>query len=569
MRYLALASDYDGTLAHEGVVDDETIQALERFRHSGRKLILVTGRELSDLERAFPRLNLFDFVVAENGALLFNPVTRAKHCLGERPPEKFIEELKRRGVNGLQVGEVIVATWHPHETAVLESIRELGLDLQVIFNKEAVMVLPTGLNKMTGLSRALDEMRLSRHNIVGVGDAENDQAFISCCECAVAVENAIPALKEKVDWVTAGSRGQGVTELIDRILGDDLESLKFSRPRHTILLGRAGDADVCVEASGKNVMLCGQSGGGKSTFVAGFIERLIESGYQTCLIDPEGDYESLKGFFTVGDENQSPSFEQVFQLLDSPGSNLVINLVGVKMQDRPGYFATLLAKLQEKILHEGRPHWLIVDEAHHLLPSEWAPASAEAAGKTASLLLVTVHPEHVSKAALRLVDVVTVVGKQPKEILDEFAKAVGRDAPEMPAGDLAPGAATSWFLHSKRVVSGMQTVPGRAERKRHRRKYAEGELEDERVFWFRGPADKLNLRVPNLNTFLLIASGIDDGSWFYHLHRGDYSNWIRCAVKDQDLATEIEAVERDRSLSSGESRSRIAKAMEARYTAPA
>ena len=569
MRYLALASDYDGTLAHDGVVDEQTIQALERFRHSGRKLILVTGRELGDLERAFPRLNLFDFVVAENGAVLFNPATRAKRLLAPPPPEEFIADLKLRGVDGLQVGEVIVATWHPHETAVLESIREFGLDLQVIFNKEAVMVLPTGLNKMTGLSQALDELRLSRHNLVGVGDAENDQAFLACCECAVAVENAIPGLKDRADWVTGEVRGHGVTELIDRILEDDLESLGFRGTRHTILLGHLNQDDVRIQASGQSLLLCGQSGGGKSTFVAGFIERLIESGYQTCLIDPEGDYESLNGFFTVGDENQGPSFEQIFQLLDSPESNLVINLVGVKMQDRPVFFATLLTKLQEKVLHEGRPHWLIVDEAHHLLPSDWAPVSAEAAGKTASLLLVTVHPEHVSKAALQLVDVVTVVGKQPQEILNEFAWAVGIDVPDMPAADLAPGAATAWFLDTKNLINGMQTVPGKSERKRHRRKYAEGELEDERVFWFRGPEGKLNLRVQNLNIFLLIASGIDDASWFYHLRRGDYSNWIRCAVKDEDLAKEIGAVEQDTSLSSGESRSRIARAMESRYTAPA
>ncbi len=73
MRYLALASDYDGTLAQDGVVSPETVEALDRLRHSGRKLILVTGRELPDLEKTFNRLDLFDRVVGENGALLYNP----------------------------------------------------------------------------------------------------------------------------------------------------------------------------------------------------------------------------------------------------------------------------------------------------------------------------------------------------------------------------------------------------------------------------------------------------------------------------------------------------------------
>ena len=208
MRYLALASDYDGTIAHDGVVDEQTIKALERLRQIGRKLILVTGRELPDLERVFARLDIFDFIVAENGALLYKPATREKRLLAPAPPATFVENLKRRGVTDLSVGEAIVATWYPHQNAVLDSIRELGLDLQVIFNKDAVMILPSGINKMTGLTHALEELALSRHNVVGVGDAENDHAFLRCCECSVAVANAIPALKEKVDLVTDKARGR-------------------------------------------------------------------------------------------------------------------------------------------------------------------------------------------------------------------------------------------------------------------------------------------------------------------------------------------------------------------------
>src|SRR2546430_863642 len=66
MHYLALACDYDGTLARDGVVSPQTIDALEHVRASGRKLILITGRLLEDLQMAFPRLDLFTFGVAEN-----------------------------------------------------------------------------------------------------------------------------------------------------------------------------------------------------------------------------------------------------------------------------------------------------------------------------------------------------------------------------------------------------------------------------------------------------------------------------------------------------------------------
>lgn len=69
MYYLAIAADYDGTIAHDGVVDPATFDALKEFKESGRRLILVTGRELPDLKRVFPKLQIFDRVVAENGSI--------------------------------------------------------------------------------------------------------------------------------------------------------------------------------------------------------------------------------------------------------------------------------------------------------------------------------------------------------------------------------------------------------------------------------------------------------------------------------------------------------------------
>jgi HAD-superfamily hydrolase, subfamily IIB len=224
MRYHALVCDYDGTLALHGQVDEETLVALKRLRNSGRKLILVTGRELDDLQQIFPHLDLFERVVAENGALLYLPATREEKLLGGRPPERFIKALHNRGVAPLSIGRVIVATWHPHETTVLEVIRDMELELQVIFNKGAVMVLPSGLNKATGLSAALSKLGLSPHNMVGIGDAENDHAFLNLCECSAAVANALPMLKERVNLVTNGEHGAGVIELIDRLIASERRS---------------------------------------------------------------------------------------------------------------------------------------------------------------------------------------------------------------------------------------------------------------------------------------------------------------------------------------------------------
>ena len=153
----------------------------------------------------------------ENGAVLFHPQSGEVEALAASPPPGFIARLHERGLP-LQIGKCIVATWEPHETEVLQAIKAFGLELQVVFNKGAVMILPTGVNKATGLQAALRQLGLDPSEVAGVGDAENDHAFLEVCGYSVAVANALPSIREQVDFVTVGDHGDGVTELIDRLL---------------------------------------------------------------------------------------------------------------------------------------------------------------------------------------------------------------------------------------------------------------------------------------------------------------------------------------------------------------
>jgi hydroxymethylpyrimidine pyrophosphatase-like HAD family hydrolase len=225
-QWLALAADYDGTLAEDGKVRGEVLRVLERFRETGRKLVLVTGRQVEELLAAFPEIGVFDRVVAENGAVMFTPrpahgAPPAVRLLARPPPPELAAALRMRGVTPLACGRVVVATWSPHEHTVLGVIREQGLELEVIFNKGAVMVLPTGVNKATGLAAALEELRIDAARVAGIGDAENDGSLLDACGLAVAVSNALPALKRRADVVTRGARGQGVIELCERLMAED------------------------------------------------------------------------------------------------------------------------------------------------------------------------------------------------------------------------------------------------------------------------------------------------------------------------------------------------------------
>jgi HAD superfamily hydrolase (TIGR01484 family) len=221
-----LACDYDGTLAHNGVVDAETITSLDRFRAADGRLAMVTGRELPHLESVCPILDRFEWIIAENGALLYRPSDDFNQLLCPGASAEVARKLADAGVHPLSVGRAIIATREPYETIAFALIKELDLELQIIFNKGAVMVLPTGVNKATGLTAALAQMNVAAKDIIGIGDAENDHALLSICGIGVAVSNAVPTLKEHADLVTKGARGAGVVEIIDRIMAGDLVTVR-------------------------------------------------------------------------------------------------------------------------------------------------------------------------------------------------------------------------------------------------------------------------------------------------------------------------------------------------------
>lgn len=561
MQLIAFATDYDGTLAHHGQVDAPTIEALERLKAAGRKLLMVTGRELPDLQKVFDRIDLFDLIVAENGSLLYFPENKEERLVASAPPAELVAALQARGVAPLSIGRGIVATWEPNETAVLEVIRELGLEWQIIFNKGAVMVLPPGVNKATGLQAALTALKLSPLNVVGIGDAENDHAFLSACGCSVAVANALEAVKDTADLVAVSDHGAGVVEAIDAMLAEPSGLSISAADRRRITVGE--DAAAAIRTGHGSVLIAGSSGFGKSTLATALLEKLEAQGFQLCVLDPEGDYDDLEGAVVIGDPKHEPLIQEAIAVLENPDAPpLSVNMLGLKVQDRPAFFREAALRICELRAQAARPHWLLVDEAHHMLPAGGEGLPIE----LGSAILVTVHPDQIAPEALRDVSVLLAVGPKAGEVVGSFCDVLKIAHPPVPH---APDADMVLFWDRGRGVGPLWVSADRPrqEHKRHTRKYAEGELGEDKSFYFRGPGGALNLRAQNLMLFMQIADGVDDATWLHHLHQGDYVRWFREAIKDDDLAGEAQSLQDGQDAAA--TRAAMRELIERRYTAPA
>jgi hypothetical protein len=383
-------------------------------------------------------------------------------------------------------------------------------------------------------------------------------------------------LKQRADWVTQGQASEGVVELIDEIVASDLARLEDTLVRHHLALGKVvGGGDFSIPPYGSSILVAGPSGSGKSQTTMALLERVIGAGYQACLADPEGDYGELDTAVSVGEPEKPPSLDEVLQLLKKPSEQVVVNLLGVPLTDRPAFFALLLPRLQALRASTGRPHWILVDEAHHLLPSSWVPAPLTLPESLGSMVFVTVHPDQVSQAVLKTIKLVLAVGPSPESTLQMFCDATGQAPPEWDGAvasadtEQKDGEIVAWSPVTRAPPARVEVIPAGSVHRRHRRKYAQGDLGPDRSFYFRGPHEKLNLRAQNLALFVQIADGVDEATWLFHLRRGDYSRWFREHIKDGGLANAIERIEQNHKTPAATTRSLVRRAIEERYTLPA
>ena len=551
MRLTALALDYDGTIADEGVLSPEMRAAIAETRAAGIKVILVTGRILGDLRRLVGDLRFVDAVVAENGAVLAFPETGVSRLLAEPPPAHFREALDRRGIR-FQAGECVVEASADAASTLLQVIRELELPLVIVFNRGRVMVLPQAVSKATGLHEALYTQRLSLHNALAIGDAENDHEMLKACEVGAAVAWGSGWLKAVADGVVEGTGPSDVAAYIRRVTQG--ARLPSPRPgRRQLLLGSTLDGSLLhLSLRGRNFLIGGDPRSGKS-WVAGLLaEQLIQARYSVCILDPEGDYRSLEalpGVRILGGEDPPPKPHELIAALRYPDVSVVVDLSRVPHAEKFDYMRSALPSLASLRRRTGLPHRIVVDEAHYFLHGADATGllDLELAGYT----LISYRLSGLDPSVLRASDFVIVTRESdPREIdqlhglFNGFARGADTEEWQAVLTNLGPGEAA--LLPTTGELAGelrrIRLAPRRTLHVRHRTKYLDVPVPEGKAFVFVGP-ESTPARIRTLQELTTILGSASPSLLEGHLRRGDFSRWISDVFGDRVLASRIANVE--------------------------
>jgi hydroxymethylpyrimidine pyrophosphatase-like HAD family hydrolase len=514
--FQVVAVDLDGTLTSGGQVSAEALDAIDQVRRNGLVVVVVTGRIGVELQAEFGQIaDHVDALVLENGAV--SMVGGATHVLSAPVESALGDALADRGVP-CRRGEVLVAVDGEHAATVLAVIGELGLDCQIVRNRAALMVLPAGVTKGTGLGAVLTEMNLSPHNMVAVGDAENDLSLLGMAEIGAAVADAVPSLWQHADLVLDQPDGAGVAELL---AGPYLSGARrWCPPRWWVDIGTFDDGTPArIPGSQARILVTDSAAAGKSYVVGLMAERWILAGYCVLVLDPEGDHTQLQELSQVqivDARHYLPEPTELVNTLLHPCTSIVVDLCGLATAKKVDYLHRLRSTAEAYREEHGFPHWVIYDEAHLLGVDEKAHWM-----RRGGYVLSSFAPKSLPAGEIDGTDVVV----------------------ELPAAHISAGIASWTPRATVRFGAGPSRAFTVAERRtahvRHRHKYADVSLPSDRRFYFRTTQGQPIAAAGTMHDFCVALGLLDQRALQYHLERGDFSRWFDDTIADKDLAKQV------------------------------
>jgi len=549
MKLRVLALDYDGTIAVHGELDRDVRAAIQEARAGGLVVVLVTGRILSELRVKLGDLRLFDAVVGENGAVAAFPQAGRSACFAPRCAGAVVEALRRSGVETL-AGECVIELEARDAHTALDVIRQLQLPLTLHFNHGRLMILPQAVSKATGLKETLRIMRLSLHNAIGVGDAENDHELLSACEVGAAVAWGSSALRARADLEIEGDGPPAVARYLHELTHGSRVILHASG-RRQVVLGRDPDgALVSLGMRGRNILVAGDPRSGKSWVTGLLCEQLLLQGYCACIIDPEGDYaalEALPGVVLMGGDDPPPSLHEIVRTLRHSDVSLILDLVRMKNPEKRRYVVRVLQALTELRRETGLPHRIVVDEAHYFLQDreEADILDHELAGYT----LITYRASALHADVIAATECVIVTREtDPAEVRMLHERWQGSESLEhwqstLPGLELDEAALLPGAEESGSGLRRFRLAPRLTLHVRHRHKYLDVPVSRELAFRFLLDDGQVGAEVGSLQQLVEALIECPPERIQGHIRRGDLSTWVREVFRDTSLADRIREFE--------------------------
>lgn len=534
-RFAALAFDYDGTLTESGRLSPTVLSHLRTVRHDGTKLVLVTGRILAELRHVAPHVEEeFDAVVAENGAVLLDE-DGVRDLATPIDPE-LARALAHRDVS-VRSGRVVLAGRARDAAIALEEIGRLGLDCQLVRNRGELMILPSGINKGTGLMEALAELGVSRHSTLAVGDAENDLPLLAVVEVGVAVANAVDSLQRTADVVLDRADGDGVVELLTGPVVSGAHRV-LPRRRQLVLGHRSDGNPVSIPATPHELLITGASGAGKSFLVGLLVERLVQQQYGVLVIDREGDHAVLaarRGLLVLDGSSGLPPPHEVVALFSHRFASLVVDVSLLASEEQDAYTAQLLPLVVAHQLATGSPQWVVLDEAHALTdhPAGGAPLGT-------GHVLATHLPDQLPAAVRDRIDTVVVLpgtGEGAEQVRSTVEELHPRGGELM---ELAEGLRRGQGALAS--TSGVPPVAFELDERftrhvRHWHKYTDAQLPEHLRFRFgHGGCEGV---AANVREFHRGLRRVSPAVLTAHLLQRDLSRWVRGVLSDEDLGAAV------------------------------
>lgn len=546
MKFNVLALDYDGTVATHGHMQPEVALAIREAKAIGITVVLVTGRILADLRKVMKEEDLFDAIVAENGAVLAFPNGWTRVL--ERPAShELLDELCERGIE-IAFGDCIVEADVGEAGKILEVIRNLQLPLMLVFNHGRVMVLPQGVSKASGLRAALHTMRLSLHNCIGIGDGENDYALLDACEIGVAVSWGCKALWGIAEHVLDGNGPEALAGYIREVCRTPNLPSQRAKDR-TVLLGESAAGPVETSILSRNILITGDPRSGKSWIAGLFAEHLLLQGYCLCVIDPEGDYCGLAALpdVVVFNDVKPPRLSDVERTLRHPDTSIVIDLSSESHEGKLEYVRELLSMLAQLRRKTGLPHWILMDEAHYFLDQSVVESAVNAG--LAAYVLVTYRPSQLHSALLQATGTIIVTSLTDPGEMMTLTELNGAEGAEVEWGkilgglDITEAAIVPRHSSEGRMPQRFTIAPRLVAHVRHRSKYTDVPMPIEMAFHFTCHGKNFGQAARTLKEFVHLQARLPISAIEGHARRGDFSSWIDKVFGDHPLAAGISAVE--------------------------